>query len=537
MKSTDQNELILPLTYEDTIKIVGSDIAEMAKFIVPVTEFEEKIIQVVSDMRQSGYLLFLYGIPGIGKSTFISSLKWRSHIRIKKIIPINASELTNPDEPWIKLKKLYSQLSEIATKEKEDITSEDDSRTCVVIDYLESLQDEDLNNVRAFFRDLNGLLRQAPILVIWPVTEREDLDNMQKAASSFSSTMFHRRIPIIEFTGPPIKDYAKIAKNTISFFNQGRTYHEFQLHDEDFDKTVEDFVKKPKGKQIIRNYLQDIIGIWEERSDYIAKVMRTVPKPTEVWFIVCYPEAEDVIGAFTKRSLDVIDEAWNADFNQLAVYTRNNQREADWKPQRLSLALSGVLNTKILYLPTNTFISCVAAYFQEAKIPLSRQELEEMGIPLHWFQKSQTRQTLSSSPLYLQLANKPQKKGKRGSGKNPEALKTARPIFEKINKSIVDGSDQPFNRALCMALKEAFIDNTDLTFEVEKTHPWLSNIRPDILINVKNTKYICLEMHYTTKTAPNIVAKYVLEKLNKYMKQIESKYESGQLPLFDTTKY
>ncbi|HLO86542.1 MAG TPA: ATP-binding protein [Nostocaceae cyanobacterium] len=530
MTITSKNELILPLTYEETVDRVGSDIAKMAEFIVPVTEFEEQIIQVVNDMRRNGYLLFLYGISGIGKSTFVSSLKWRSHIPIKKILPINASEFNSTNEPWIKLKRLYSRLSEIANKEKQEITLQDNSRTCIVIDYLESLQDEDLNNVRAFFRDLNGLLRQAPILVIWPVTEREDLESMQKAASSFSSTMFHRRIPVIEFTGPPIKDYPKIAKNTISFFNQGRTYYEFQLHDEDFDEAVKEFMNKQKGNQIIRNYLQKIIEIWETRTDHITKMMRTVPKPTEVWFIVCYPEAEDVINAFTKRSPD-IEEAWNADFNQLAVYTRNNQREADWKPQRLSLALSGVLNTKILYLPTNTFVSCIAAHFEEAEIPFSREELEKMGIPPHWFQKSQARQTLMSSPVYLQLANKPQKKGKRGSGKNPEALETARPIFESFNKIISEASDHPFNRALCMALQNALEDNEGLEFNVEKPHPWLSKIRPDILINVKNTKCICLEMHYTVKTAPNIIAKYVLEKLNKYMKQIESMYESGQIPL------
>jgi hypothetical protein len=536
METTNTTELILPLTYEETVERVGADIAKMAEFIVPVTEFEEKIIQIVADMRRCGYLLFLYGISGVGKSTFISSLKWRSHIPIKNITSINASELTNPDEPWVKLKQLYSRISEIAKKAKEDISQLDNTRICVVIDYLESLQDEDISNVRAFFRDLNGLLRHSPILVVWPVTEREDLDNMQKAASSFSSTIFHSRIPVIEFTGPPVKDYVKIAKNTISFFNQGRTHYDYQLHDEDFEKIMQDFQVKPKSKQIIRNYLKEIKAVWEEKTDYITKVMRTVPKPTEVWFMVCYPEAEDVISAFTKSSPDIIDEAWNADYNRLSVYIKNNQREADWKPQRLSLAINGVLNTKILYLPTNTFVSCVVAYAQEAGIPIARQEFKDMGVPDHWFEKSQARQTLSSSPAYRQLAGMSQRKGKRGSGKNPEALKTAKPIFEKLNKYIIENSDQPFNRSLCMALQNAFSAQTELTFTSERVHPWLTNIRPDILVDVSGAKYICIEMHYTTKTAPNVIAKYVLDKLNKYMKQIESLYESGQLPLLDVTR-
>jgi hypothetical protein len=537
LENSDTRELILPLTYEEAVDGVGADIAKMAEFIVPVTEFEEQIIQIVSDMKRCGYLLFLYGISGVGKSTFVSSLKWRSHIPIKSITSINAIELTNPDEPWAKLKQLYARISQIAKNAKEDIAQQDNARICVIIDYLESLEDEDLSNVRAFFRDLNGLLRHAPILVVWPVTEKKDLEGMKTAASSFSSTIFHSRIPVIEFTGPPVEEYTKIAKNTIGFFNQGRTHYDYQLHDEDFERIMQDFKNKPKPKQIIRNYLREIKTEWEKKTDYINNVMRTVPKPTEVWFMVCYTEAEDVISAFTKSSPDIMDEAWNADYNRLSVYIKNNQREADWKPQRLSLAINGVLNTKILYLPTNTFVSCIVAYAQEAGISITRKEFKDMGVPDHWFEKSQARQTLKTSPAYRQLAGLPQRKGKRGSGKNPEALKTAKPIFEKLNKYIVENSDQPFNKALSMALQNACSDNSKLSFTSEQQHPWLQNIRPDILVNVNGEKYICIEMHYTIKKAPNVLAGYVLDKLNKYMKQIEGLYESGQLPLLDVTKF
>ena len=118
MENSDIRELILPLTYEEAVDRVGADIAKMAEFIVPVTKFEEQIIEIVSDMKRCGYLLFLYGISGVGKSTFVSSLKWRSHIPIKNITSINAIELTNPDEPWAKLKQLYAQISQIAKKAK-----------------------------------------------------------------------------------------------------------------------------------------------------------------------------------------------------------------------------------------------------------------------------------------------------------------------------------------------------------------------------------------------------------------------------------
>jgi len=83
---TDLPELDLPLTYEATLNRVSNDIAKMAEFIVPVTKFEEQIIHVINDIKESGYILFLYGISGVGKSTFIGSLEWRAHIPIRKIV-------------------------------------------------------------------------------------------------------------------------------------------------------------------------------------------------------------------------------------------------------------------------------------------------------------------------------------------------------------------------------------------------------------------------------------------------------------------
>jgi hypothetical protein len=537
---TDLPELDLPLTYEETLSKVSNDVSKMAEFIVPITEFEEQIIQVINDINQSGYILFLYGISGVGKSTFISSLEWRAHIPIRKIVNINASDLNDPDHPGVKLKRLYSKVNQIVREDKQSSSPKNKDKLCIIIDYLESLQEELLPDVRALFRDLNGLLRTSPVLIVWPVTEREDLEKMQQYASSFSSTLFHKRIPVMEFTGPPISEYPKIAKNTISFFNHSRTYHDFQLHDSDFESIKDSYEDKPLVKQIIRDYLKEIKLHWEDKTNYIEKIAKTVPKPTEIWFIVCYPEAEEVVSRFAKQTFDVVDETWNADYSQLSVYTKNNRMEADWTPQRLSLALNGVFDTKIMYIPTNTMISCFAAYAEDSGIPISRKEFEEWGLPKHWLQKYPAKQSLSTTPLYLKLAGEEPKKGKRKGGAGPGALDKAQPIFEKLNKEYISGSkgsDRPFNKALCLALSDIFSEkDSNLSFKSEHSHPWLQYIRPDILVDVPNKKCICIEMHYTTRTAPNILAKYILGKLNQYMKQVEKLYESGQLPLLEITK-
>ena len=537
---TNSPELDLPLTYEETLSKVSDNIAKMAEFIVPVTKFEEQIIQVISDIKQSGYILFLYGISGVGKSTFIGSLEWRIHIPIRKVVNINSSDLNDPEKPGIKLRRLYAKINQIVSEDRQTCFPKGKDKLCIIIDYLESLEEELVPDIKALFRDLNGLLRQYPVLIVWPITEREDLENMKHHASRFSSTLFHKRIPVMEFTGPPVSEYPKIAKNTIGFFNPGRTYHEFQLHDSDFESLKESYEKKSINSQIIRDYLKEIQLCWEDKTNYIEQIARTVPKPTEIWFIVCYPEAEEVVSRFSKQTVDVVDETWNADYSQLSVYTKNNQMEANWTPQRLSLALNGVFDTKIMYIPTNTLISCFASYAEEAKIPISKQEFKSWNIPDHWTQKHPTKHSLCTTPLYLKLAGESPKKGKRKSGAVPKALEKARPIFEKLNKEYISGgkgSDKPFNRAICLALSDIFSEKSfDLSLKSETNHPWLPYIKPDILVDVPNTKCICIEMHYTVKKAPNILANYILGKLNTYMKQVEKLYNSGQLPLLEITK-
>ena len=526
-----ENDLFLPFTYEEILKKIGKDKSRLVDLIVPVTQFEKQIIQVVLDIENAGYLLFLYGVSGVGKSTFISSLKFQKHIPIQSIVSIDASELDYENKSDIKLKQLLKQIK----KEARDFFSENNQsndKLCIVIDYLENLNDEDNNNVKAFFRDLNGLLRKYPILIIWPVTVREDLENMQEFAKSFSSTMFHRIRPAINFTGPPLDEYPNIAKKTIMFFNEGKSCYEFQLTDNDLENLKKGYEKKAQEKHLIRDYLKDIRSLWEERTDYISGIVKNVPKPTEVWFIFFYPEAEDIVARFAKQTPDIINEMWNADYKSLFVYiSDNNQRKADWKPQRLTLALSSrMLTTKIMYLPTNALVSCIAAYAKDAEIPIPKEDLlnrDKYNILQHWCIKSNAKKTLSTTPLYLQLSGVSITGGKRKTGRVEKGLKNATPAFEKINKDISDKkiSDQKFNKAVCLALQDVFNNSEhNLDFVAEKPHPHLTNIRPDILVDT-NDKLVCLEFCYTNNKTPGNMADYVLRKLNQYMKQLKDNFE------------
>lgn len=536
-KQIDQ-DLWLPETYEDIINKIGKDNARLSELILPLPKFEKMIVQVLADIGSAGYLLFLYGLSGVGKSTFISSLEWSKHIPIKQIVQIDASELTFQETEKSKLNLLIKCIRNEAEKFFSE-NERDGDRLCIVIDYLENLNDEQENDISGFFRDLNGLLRKNGILIIWPITVENDLKEMQKSAESFSSTMFNGRIPFVNFTGPSLDEYPQIAKKTIMFFNNGKNCYEFQLTDDDFEALKKDYQEKSANKHLIRDYLKDVKRKWEERSNYISRINEKIPKPTEVWFIFSYPEAESVVSQFARRTPDALYEMWNADYKSLYAYiSENNQRKADWTAGRLTLALSSqMLTTKIMYLPTNALISCIAAYAKKANVPITKEEfLNSYKVKSHYCQPAAARTALSSTPLWLQLSGNKGAGGKRKSGTILAGLKNATPAFKKINEDISKKriSDQRFNKAVCLALKDLYSHKQKemvldfkkemvVDFKSEVFHPNLKNIRPDILIST-NEKIICLELCYSNNNTPGNIADYVLRKLHTYMKQMEENF-------------
>lgn len=522
-------KLELPLTYEDLISTVGHNTARMIDLIEPLTEFEEQIVQIVADMRNNGYLLFLYGVSGVGKSTFIASLAWRKHVPIKEIVSINAGQI-QATASTSKMRELFQAIFQQVEKFRYNNNYEH-AKPCIVIDYLESIRDERQEEKIAFFRDLNGLLRRFPVLIMWPVTVRDEVQSMQDDARSFSSTIFHRRVPLIEFTGPPTQRYSDIAKKTIMVLNPGREHYDFQINDDDFQTAHDRLGELSVEMRTIREYLQIVKDIWEERVDAVSKITDSIPGKTDVWFLFGYPGAEDVVASFSKKSPDAVAEAWSADYRQLAQYVRG-QRTAEWKSQpdynRLAVALSGALNVKIMYIPTNALVSIVAAYTSDETL---REQLRETGMPSHWFNMSNAKQMFRNTPLFRQLNGEPPKIGKRRGSPAMQALEKAGPAYDVLNKFASragPGTDKPLNHAVAAGLGDIF-EEGKYSFASEKVHLWLSNITPDILVSEKGTKdLICIEFHYTANKAPNQIASYVLGKLNTYMNQIEEMYNSGK---------
>ncbi len=502
-------DLVLPTSFEEIRGIFESSKADqkLMEFIEPLVDIEVKIGEITADIGNSGKVAFLLGSPGTGKSTFLQSLSWRPHIKFRCLVEIDASEFNSSGT----MQLLYDNILKIG---KDAQREKDVGPTFLILNYLENLAAFSEAHIQAFFRDLNGLLRQSPLLIIWPVTSQDDVDQMQLFASKVSSTMFPRGNAVIEFSGPPEDKFVDIAKRTIAVLNDGVELSEFSMTSSDLEEVFSNFIKLPKAQRNIREYLELIKERWRVASGRQAKIRAGIPKSNEVWFVFSYAEAESVVGQFIRKS-HRIEDAWSAIHDKLYEYIPNSQRSAKWDAKRLQLALYGAVKTRILFLPTNALISTLAAYGANDAL---KKILDSKGVPSNWTEKKEAKRSFSNTPLYKLLVGENYPVGKRKGGPAAAALTTAQPIFSAVVQWLTSGgSDISINKAVA----DVIADLSGLTATNNEPHPWISNVQPDIFIELPH-KQVCVEFHYTNRNAPGVIASYVLEKLDVYMDQIEA---------------
>lgn len=509
------DQLILPSSYENILRELekkGDVQARMMEFVQPVEVAEGELAIINAELGEGGKVMLLFGAAGSGKSTFIESLSWRPHLEIAQPKHIDASAFPSSNL----LSALIDRIREIATESPTSVSK----TTCIVIDYLEDLADQTDASVKAFFRTLNGILRQNAILIVWPVTSRQDADEMLRHATAVSGTVFPRGKEIVDFTGPPRELFPTIASQTISVLNEGRSIDEFNLTAEDLDEILSGGGNPDSEPTTIREYLEEVYGRWKKTSGFIEQIHNRIPRQTEIWFVFPYPEAEATVSQFVRKTTRV-ESAWTALHAKLYEYIHNTQRAADWTPTRLQLALGGALTTRILFLPTNALIGVVAAYAPDVA---KKAGIDIDALPTTWKSKSNVTDRLKNTPLLRQLGGEEPKMGMRRSGPAADALERAAQPYADLaawTSGSGSGSDQAVNRALATALRDELGVTEELVVP-EASHPWIPNVEPDIRIDTDRDRHICLELCYTNRTEAHVVADYVLKKLDRYMRQLES---------------
>ena len=150
---SETRTLVLPDTYEALVKELGSDYERMARFVVPVLEAERQLAIIARSIRRSGRVVLLLGLPGSGKSTFIQSLKWRTHLPISDITEIDAFPFFTHEQS---LGPLFGEIQHQANESVKRKRA--NTVPTLVLNYLENLEGIPSSDIRAFFRNINGLL-------------------------------------------------------------------------------------------------------------------------------------------------------------------------------------------------------------------------------------------------------------------------------------------------------------------------------------------------------------------------------------------
>lgn len=488
--------------------------ARLMEFYKPVS-WEESELQIIQSlMGSSGKLAFLFGRPGTGKSSFVESLALRPHLGIHSIVHIQADLHAGAEG----LNQILALLSEVGRDAK---TKADLGRVVVVIDYLESLVGYPTDQVKSFFQLLNGILRNSSILILWPVVDASDLKAMLDMSRSVSGTMFVHKRDTIRFRGPAIEDFPAIAETTIQVMNNGALLGDFGITRGDLDEVLDDLRRLPADDRTLRRYLELTEERWLVTNNYIGELKQSIPKPTEVWFAFPYPGAEAVIRNFSRKGAHV-EDAWVASHDAFFEYINDTQRAAYWDAKKLQLAIAGVLKTRIFFVPTHPTVAAIRAYSDNASVrSLIDATIQKDGLR----QPAKAVSSFKTTPLFRQLLSEPPTVGKRKSGPAAGAEKAIEPVYDKLVKWISSGvgSDRPYNAAIAKCIEASFGSEaraSGMMVHYEKDHPYIPNIRPDVMIDAPG-RTICIEFHYTNQKQPNIIADYVLAKLKVYMEQLE----------------
>ena len=505
--------LKIPKTFEESKSLLEADghagyLARLSQFVQPVETAESQIVEIVSRFDgNSGRLVIFYGRTGTGKSTFIQSLEWRRHLGLARLISIDGSELDATD----RLIALSNRIREIADEYRTH-----PGVTAVTIDYLESLGDISSESKRSFFQTLNGILRKTKMLVLWPVTSRKDAKEMQREASTVSSTLFDDTYPLIEFEGPNPNQFPQIARNTIAVFNNGKLLQSFLLTEAELEVERDALIADASPDKSVRAYLKKVQALWNAKSGNLAKVQQKLPKPNEVWIVFCYPEAEDVVSGFATKGAHA-PSAWIAYHAKLWEYVPNTQRQSRWKtPMRLQYAIGGAITTRILHLQPQTLLAACGSYSNHPKLKALKDAL-----PNQWRQKSKADEMMKRTALFRQLVSAPPSRGKTKSGPAAAARTAAIPHFDSLNKIVAgSGNDTHVHTALAECFRSILPDGYTVT--PEQAHPWIPQIIPDIRVDLPNGTQICIEFCYTKDKKPSAIADYTLDKIATYMDQLES---------------
>ena len=470
-------QVVLPDRYEGLVREANA--GELSSIVVPVRAALERIDRMVARMevRGRGAFVVLEGTSGIGKSTFLHTLKFFKEGVATVSVPGGASIRT-----WLEghQPNQEAHLEILVLEEREAARS-----------FTDRELEEWLHAVNGFIRSERG--RRA--LVVWPANTDELRDRLvalaeKIGAESLLGTSAKRTWA---FEGPAKDQYVEIGRRTLAGLNQSASFSDLGLTLERVEAIAG--ASKTVGGFLTR--LQDEIATQEE------EVSKLVDKEQcRLWIVAAAGNdpVADVAG-LTRGTLAEIDTE-----RLLSATGANIVHELRKQPQKLGL-LGSVLNARILHLPVLTAAALVRAYADE---PL-RAKLRSVGFAVTPKDEAKALERLRASEIGVIFSAGTQGTLPRG----PKLGSSSVESFAKL-ADIASTNDASLNSALGRGLVAAGMIKS---FEVEQDFGSGMTRRTDILAQTDSGP-VRIELMWRRQTSRAEIANYTLTKLANYGKAV-----------------
>ena len=464
---------LLPDRYEGLNETAGNK--DVTKIIVPVQSGIEKIEEYYEEIVSSGRgaFLILLGKSGSGKTTFLRTLS----IFIKNVEVITISNDMNI-------------LEEISSLSKSKY-----SLRILIIEGRESILDMSNIEVTNAIQTINRFIRTDKgnnTLVVWPCNNQDIVDNLVETSRTVGGTsLLDYENTYFSFVGPDKSQFVYIAKQTVEFFNDGKTLLDFGVTDEVAGNCVEQ-------SETIGEYLKLINRKVRKNKKYISDFL--VKKRCNMWVLVLgLNEPSKDVEALTKG------ENLEADIQRLLISTDANIiQEVKKIPDQIAL-LSHYLDTKIIYIPIVDALSIIRNYANNDLKKIMKNQSMSLSAD------TSISERMKNMELVRMIQSDNKLMGKKGvTGSNSKSAFQKLLDISRKNDSLLNDA---FGRAL---LENKYIEDysTEVDFGEGLTR------RTDLLC-VKDGEEIRLEFMWRTKTSKAEIANYTLTKLYNYGKALE----------------
>lgn len=463
---------LLPDRFEGLNDTAGNK--DVTKIIVPVQSGIKKIKEYYEEISSSGRgaFLILLGNSGSGKTTFLRTLS----IFIKDVEVVTLTNDMNISDEINKISDSSCGFRVLIVEGRESIL---DMNNIEVTDAI--------HTINRFLRSVVG----KQTLIVWPCNNQDIVDNLVETSRTVGgSSLLDLEDTYFKFKGPDKNQFSQIAKQTVEFFNNGKTLLDFGVTDEIAESLTDEC-------DTIGDYLKIVNKRVRKNKQFVNELC--VRNRCKMWIIVLgLNEPSKDVEALTKG------ENLEADIQRLMVSTDANiVKEVKEIPDQIAL-LSNYLDTKIIYVPITDALAIVRNYSDEEL----KELMKKKGMSV--FKDSSVQERLKNTELVRMILKDTKLMGKKGTtGTNSKTS------FEKLLE-ISRTNDCLLNKSFGKAL---FDNNYIDDYQVEVNLGEGLTRRTDLLCK-KDNEEIRLEFMWRTKTSKAEISNYTLNKLYNYGKAL-----------------